>query len=125
MRNYVRVDYFSFQFFNTFDGVFFATLQTWMFFHRMSFWDGTRLVTSWRRTILTFTSRFVFLFLCLVVSPTKNKICLGWGGQIPGENPWLLLLHTAVLADQRELPIEMHALETRVVEGAAQAAFVK
>ena len=68
---------------------------------------------------------WVFFLVLGWFFPTKNKICLGWGGQIPGENPWLLLLHTAVLADQRELPIEMHALETRVVEGTAQAAFVK
>lgn len=45
--------------------------------------------------------------------------------QIPGENPWLLLLSTAMVPDQRELPLGIYALETRMVDGAAQAAFVK
>ena len=69
--------------------VVFATLQTWMFFHRMSFWGGTRLVTCWRRTTLTFTSRFGFFFLSLV-GFSRPRIKFVWVGvdrfleRIPG-----------------------------------------
>ena len=44
--------------------------------------------------------------------------------QIPVENPWVLLLTTNIRADQRELPLGMFALETRVVDGVAQPLFV-
>lgn len=69
--------------------------------------------------ISKYTVRCVGALLALIIRMRSSRCC----AQVSGDGLWYLFLNTSAAASQ-DLPISIHALETRLVDGVARTDFV-